>query len=236
MIERRIRPPIEFAVRVLGPEVVRGKDILEVGAWDREGTAQDRVRGREPASYLGTDITAGQGVDILCGAEDLIARFGPEAFDIVLATEVVEHIRDWRAAFRNMLTVLRPGGLLVLTTRSITYPYHGVPHDYWRYEPDDIRRILDGWTIETLERDPERPGVFVAVRKTGPVPRLDDLTLYSIALGRRALDVSTARVLLHRISSPRRAAAWLLPERLKGPLRRLLRPLGYTTEYRGPRV
>ena len=52
----------------------------------------------------------------------------------------------------------------------------------------------------------------------------------------RVLDVSTAQVLLHRLSSPRRAAAWLLPEWVKPPLRRLLKPFGHSTEYRGPKA
>jgi SAM-dependent methyltransferase len=236
-MKRTARPPIEFAIKVLGPEVVRGADILEVGSWSAEGTAQERVRELGPRSYVGTDIATGPGVDMVCRAEDLVVRFGPDAFDIVFATEVVEHIRDWRTAFRNMMSVLRLGGLLVITTRSISYPYHGVPHDYWRYQPEDMQRILAGWRLEQLEKDLDRPGIFVAARKTSAkVPALDDIALHSIALGRRAIDVSTARVLLHRLSSPRRAAAWLLPDWIKPPLRRLLRPFGYSTEYRGPRV
>jgi hypothetical protein len=176
-------------------------------------------------------------VDIVCPAEALLARFGPEAFDVVLATEVVEHIRDWRAAFINMFGVLRTSGLLVVTTRSIGYPYHGVPHDYWRYQPEDMRRILQGWEIEALNKDPERPGVFVAARKpAGELVAPEGIDLYSIALGRRAPDVSTPRVLLHRLRSPRRAAAWLLPDWVKPPLRRMLGPFGYSTEYRGPRA
>lgn len=231
------RPPIEFAVRILKPEEVRSADILEVGAWAGEGTAQERVRQMDPKSYLGTDIAKGPGVDVTCRAEDLVSQFGTDAFDIVLATEVVEHIRDWRAAFRNMMTVLRTGGLLVITTRSITYPYHGVPHDYWRYQPEDMRRILAGWKVEALETDPERPGIFVAARKVSATyPDLDAIALYSIALGRRATEVSTTRVLFHRLSSPRRAASWLLPRWTKPILRKLLTPFGYSTEYRGPKV
>lgn len=236
-MNRVSRPPIEFALRVLRPDVAGGADILEVGSWSGEGTAQDTVRNLGPRSYVGTDIAKGPGVDTVCRAEDLVSRFGPAGFDIVFATEVVEHVRDWRAAFRNMMAVLRPGGLLLITTRSISYPYHGVPHDYWRYQPEDMERIFAGWRLEALESDPERPGVFVAARKvSADGPALDEIALYSIALGRRAVDVSSARVLLHRLSSPRRAAAWLLPDWIKPPLRRLLKPFGHSTEYRGPKA
>jgi SAM-dependent methyltransferase len=215
---------------------VAGRAILEVGSIAAEGTAQGRVRERNPRIYIGTDIAKGPGVDEVCAAENLVPRFGPEVFDVVLATEVVEHIRDWRAAFLNMIGVLKVGGLLVVTTRSIGYPYHGVPHDYWRYELEDIRQILAGWNFVALERDPERPGVFAAARKpSAVVSRLDDIALHAMAIGQRTRDVSTAQVLVHRVRSPRRLAAWLLPEAVKAPLRKFLTPLGYSTDYRGPK-
>jgi SAM-dependent methyltransferase len=40
----------------------------------------------------------------------------PAGFDLILCTEVVEHIADSAAALRGMRRLLRPGGLLVLST------------------------------------------------------------------------------------------------------------------------
>jgi SAM-dependent methyltransferase len=212
------RPPIAFAVRVLLPEVVEGKLILEVGSSSIQGTARDHVA-PHAAGYVGVDIVGGPGVDVICPVEDLAARFEDASFDVVLATEVLEHIRDWRLAIRNMTQVLRLGGLMVITTRSIGYPYHGVPHDYWRYEAEDVRQIFEGWRVEALEHDPDRPGVFAALRKTASSPpRLDSIALHSIALGRRAIDVSTARVLLHRISSPRQCRGVVAARAGKAPV------------------
>ncbi len=42
--------------------------------------------------------------------------FPDGSFDKVIASEVIEHIPDWRRAIREMARVLRPGGRLVLTT------------------------------------------------------------------------------------------------------------------------
>jgi len=39
-------------------------------------------------------------------AENLIKRFGPESFDVVIATELLEHVIDWRRVINNMKTVL----------------------------------------------------------------------------------------------------------------------------------
>ena len=44
----------------------------------------------------------------------------PEAsFDLVTCTEVIEHLEHYRAALREMARVLRPGGVLVITTPNV---------------------------------------------------------------------------------------------------------------------
>jgi SAM-dependent methyltransferase len=231
----RRRPAIEFAIRTLARDVVVGRDVLEVGSWAGDGTARAAVEARDPATYMGIDIKPGPGVDRVCRVEDLVEHFGDSRFDIVFATEVVEHIRDWRVAFQNMAGVLRLGGLILLTTRSPGYPYHGSPHDYWRYDAASMRRIFRGWRIEALEPDPDRPGIFLVARKqTGELADLSAIPLYSVALSGESIELSTSRIVLHRLSSPRRAAAWLVPDRAKPPLRWIAGHFGYSTSYRGP--
>lgn len=53
------------------------------------------------------------------------------AFDLILSHEVIEHVQDDRAAVREMIRVLRPGGRLVLFCPNRGYPFetHGI---YWR--------------------------------------------------------------------------------------------------------
>ncbi len=52
--------------------------------------------------------------------------FPPEQFTLVMATEVVEHLLEPQQAINQMARVLRPGGVLILTT-----PYHGVLKNLW---------------------------------------------------------------------------------------------------------
>jgi SAM-dependent methyltransferase len=51
-------------------------------------------------------------------ALELVQAFGPDRFDVVVSTQVLEHIRDWPAALRGMRDVLRPGGTLLVTCDS----------------------------------------------------------------------------------------------------------------------
>src|SRR5947209_15379867 len=133
---------LEFGRGYLRPEEIAGKKVLEVGSMDVNGSLRAIVQRTMPRIYLGVDIAAGPGVDVVCEVSKLVARFGEAAFDTVISTEMLEHVRDWRAAVSNMKRVLKPGGTILITTRSPGFPYHGYPYDFWRYEPDDIRTIF----------------------------------------------------------------------------------------------
>jgi len=137
--------------------------------------------------YVGLDISKGPGVDVVGSADSMTNMFGEDSFDIVISTEVVEHIKDWRSAISNIKRVCKPGGTVLLTTRSKGYAYHGYPSDFWRYEPEDMEKIFSDFEILSLERDTEAPGVFIKARKPDKFVETDlsNFELYSILLGRR---------------------------------------------------
>lgn len=57
--------------------------------------------------------------------------FPTKSFDLVLSHEVIEHVRDDRAAVREMVRVLKPAGRIALFCPNRGYPFetHGV---YWK--------------------------------------------------------------------------------------------------------
>lgn len=122
-----------FATTALEDADVKGRRVVEVGAYNYNGSARRVIEAMGPASYLGTDAQAGPGVDLVCPAEKLPAELGDDSAGILLSTEVLEHAKDWRGAVAGMVRVLAPGGLLLLTTRSPGFPNH--PH------PDDLSLI-----------------------------------------------------------------------------------------------
>ena len=155
---------IAFGRDHLRADDVAGKDVLEVGALHVNGSIRQVVEPLAPRRYVGTDARPGPGVDEICAAERLVERFGPESFDVVLATGVLEHIADWRAAIGSMKRVLRPDGVTLITTVSPGFPYHGYPDDYWRFEPETLAGAFGDFDVEALEQGPMR-GVFVFARK-----------------------------------------------------------------------
>jgi 2-polyprenyl-6-hydroxyphenyl methylase/3-demethylubiquinone-9 3-methyltransferase len=49
-------------------------------------------------------------------ALDLVTQFGRDRFDVVVSSECIEHTPDPRQALQQMATVLKPGGLLAVST------------------------------------------------------------------------------------------------------------------------
>ncbi len=199
---------VDFARGHLKEEDIQGKSVLEVGSLDVNGTLRPFVEGFGPERYVGVDIEAGPGVDEICDARDVLKRFGPESFDVLLTTELLEHVRDWRAAIRAFKGVLRPGGVLLLTTRSKGHPYHGYPFDFWRYESEDMKAIFKDFDVDVIAEDTMEPGVFVKATKPSAYAEcsLDGIALYAIITQKRMLQVSAGQAFWFRFRfSTRRA-------------------------------
>lgn len=172
---------MEFGGRHLVAGVVRGMRVLEVGSQDINGSLRGYVVSLKPASYVGVDFAAGEGVDVVCDAGDLVEQFGVASFDVVISTEMLEHAKDWRAAILAMKRVLVPDGILVLTARGPGMFLHGYPFDWWRFTLHDVRRIFADFSIIKLEDDKQAPGFLLCARK--PVAWRDglDLSLIEVA-------------------------------------------------------
>lgn len=104
-------------------------------------------------------------MDIVCRAEDVLTKFGKDSFDVVISTEMVEHVRDWKTVISNIKNLCRPEGVVLVTTRSRGFKYHAFPYDFWRYEPEDMNNIFSDFEIQVLEKDPELPGVLIKAKK-----------------------------------------------------------------------
>lgn len=214
---------LEFTRTGIAPHEIVGADILEVGSRDHNGTVRSLIQRHGPRSYVGLDMLDGPGVDVVGKAEHLVERFGVATFDVVIATELLEHAQHWRDVVRGLKGVLRPGGLLLLTTRSKGFPFHDCPLDFWRYEQEDFRRIFADMDIERLESDDLRtPGVLLRARRPAELPQadLEDIHLYSIVARRRIADAGPISVLAaSAVTACRRAARATLPKWIVRPLR-----------------
>jgi 2-polyprenyl-3-methyl-5-hydroxy-6-metoxy-1,4-benzoquinol methylase len=96
-------------------------------------------------------ICADRGLEVI-EAPLQAERFAPGSFDLVTSFEVLEHMVFPRAELQSIATVLRPGGLLYLTTpnfssltRRLLGPRYSViayPEHLGYFRPDTLDRVL----------------------------------------------------------------------------------------------
>lgn len=147
---------------------VTGADVLEVGSRDLNGSFRSIIEPLGPASYLGIDMASGPGVDKV---SNLFAMSGE--FDIVVCTEVLEHIEEWRAAVTRLEWLTKDNGYIVVTTRAHGFQRHDFPSDYWRFTVGDICAAFSRCHVVTAEHEPDDLGIYVILQKradTAPAP------------------------------------------------------------------
>jgi SAM-dependent methyltransferase len=99
-------------------------------------------------SYTSMDLIDTPIVDIVCNAEEMQAE--DCSFDLVLCTQVLEHVQNPQRVVNECYRVLKPGGILIATAPSI-FPHHGHPGDFWRFMPDGFRYLLRAFSyVEVL--------------------------------------------------------------------------------------
>jgi 2-polyprenyl-3-methyl-5-hydroxy-6-metoxy-1,4-benzoquinol methylase len=142
--------------------------------------------------------------------QDVLTWRPPSRFDLVVSSEVIEHVPDHRAFIATINAILKPGGYLVMTTPNLRLKKWWDKADAGQQaienwlSPAQLRRLLNGYEIlrhETFMFDylyvgPFRvlsaPKLLAAIRRTGlhhlydGLRRSAGLGLYQICVARRA--------------------------------------------------
>lgn len=132
-----VRAMVELAVGSLD---LRGP-VYEFGSLLVEGQqVQANLRNLFPGqAYCGCDMRPGPGVDRV---EDLGQLSLPDGCaQTILCLETLEHVFEARRGVEEMLRVLAPGGVILLST-PLDFRLHNYPDDYWRLTPTCMDRLL----------------------------------------------------------------------------------------------
>lgn len=115
--------------RQLHSEFFINKKVLEIGSLDtitykNPNLIDWRIRSLfKNCDYIGTDIGPGPNVDIVSMTHEL--NFENNTFDVIVSTECFEHDMYWQLSIKNIIRMLKPGGLFAFTTATTGRPVHG---------------------------------------------------------------------------------------------------------------
>jgi SAM-dependent methyltransferase len=121
--------------------IKRTSDILEIGC--SSGILMEKLRDTGFTNLTGIDISdAGirqaqqRGLTNTFVMDGAKLDFADESFDLVLASDVLEHIEDENAALREWTRLLRPGGQLIVFVPAFQFlwsQHDVVNHHFRRY-------------------------------------------------------------------------------------------------------
>lgn len=104
--------------------ILQNSDVTEYVSMDLENNTIYKPEKKPDINWDG----------VTCPSDD-------EVYDVILATEVLEHCPNPEIFLNEMHRVLKRGGLIFFTT-PFFWPTHDVPHDEFRYTPYALERFL----------------------------------------------------------------------------------------------
>jgi ubiquinone/menaquinone biosynthesis C-methylase UbiE len=149
MFQKITRPHLEHFLKPYASE----SEVLDVGSG---GSSYSRYF----PNRLTVDIDPARQPEIVADAHAL--PFAPESFELVLCTEVLEHVKNPSQVISELNRVLKPGGMLLLTTRFV-YPIHDAPHDYWRFTRYGMLELFKAWEVIELRGETATFSVIAAL-------------------------------------------------------------------------
>jgi SAM-dependent methyltransferase len=157
------------------------RERLSILHWAPEYALQRSLSALPNAAYVSADL---EGHEAMQHMDMTDVPFKDGAFDLIVCVHVLEHVPDDRAAMREMVRVLKPGGVamllvpIVLEQPTLEDPAIVTPAQrkeaYWqedhvrlyghdfrdRLEEEGFDVTVDGW-VRTLDADTlERYGLF----------------------------------------------------------------------------
>jgi SAM-dependent methyltransferase len=131
-------PILEFIIDVAAATPADAR-VLDVGSGNapyRELFAHTRYTTNDWSDSLHADASR---ADIIASADALPVH--DDSFDLVVCTQVLEHVPEPLAVLQELARVLVSGGRLALTV-PLLWELHEAPHDYYRYTEPGVRHLL----------------------------------------------------------------------------------------------
>ncbi|OIQ79889.1 methyltransferase domain protein [mine drainage metagenome] len=142
-------------VKQLHPHFFNNRLVLDIGSLDINGNNQYLF---DDCLYLGVDLFPGKNVDFAIKGHEL--NLPDQSIDVIVSTECFEHDQFYALTIKNIVRMLKPGGLFFFSCATTGRPEHGTRRskpmdapfiqefgewcDYYKnLEKSDILAVLD---------------------------------------------------------------------------------------------
>lgn len=107
------------------------------------------------SQYIGIDLAEYEGVtskvDVVGSAYD--TKLQDSSCDVVLCTEVLEHLEEPLSAIKEMNRILKHKGIVIVTA-PFFWHVHEAPRDFYRYSEYGLRYLFEQAGFEVVEIRP----------------------------------------------------------------------------------
>jgi SAM-dependent methyltransferase len=138
-------------------EIPAGADVLSIGAGGEVDDLLQDFAKRIGFRVISFDIDESRGPDMI--GDICSYNFGARQFDVVVISEVLEHLHSPHLGLKNIHGILKQDGILILSTPFIL-PIHDRPHDYFRFTRFGLEFLLKDFRRVQIE---ERNSYFEAI-------------------------------------------------------------------------
>lgn len=192
--------------------------------------------------YVGVDITAGPGVDVVSSGHEYKGE--TNSIDTAISCECFEHNPYWRETFENMTRIVKPGALVTFTCASIGRLEHGTARTNhaqspgsealgWTYyknlSPRDFRQGVDLDSLFSHHQTYYQPSscdlYFWGIKKGAPAQepapktlRELDAEIRAVVLPFSAFTAAGRSKAWALLNAPKHLLKWLLPQAIFHPL------------------
>jgi SAM-dependent methyltransferase len=150
-------------IKIVSPLLKNVNSCLDVGCGERP---YEYLFVKD--SYVGVDIQdSGRPLDMKQPDHFYDGRtlpFKDSSFDLVLSTQVLEHVQEPLALIAEMVRVCKDDGNIILSIPFV-YPEHEIPFDYFRFTGFGICELLNkvGLRVVEIRKDTSWVEVFVTL-------------------------------------------------------------------------
>ncbi|MDL2207990.1 class I SAM-dependent methyltransferase [Parabacteroides sp. OttesenSCG-928-O15] len=129
----------------------KGNRVLDIGCGNKpfENYIRGLTEEESKDSYIGCDLeqSSEEKVDILCDATNIPLS---TAFDVVICTQLIEHVFDHQKVFEEAYRILNPGGFFIVSSNFL-WETHEAPYDFYRFTRFAFQKLLEKTGFEVIE-------------------------------------------------------------------------------------